>query len=265
MRAAVDGGIGSQRCEIVADTMSSLSSINVRARIAARIRKVCSHLVHRNLLAYSLQVLGKTSSRPSKSLADNIHWNEIACLTRLCLVANYLPRNGTHAQLFVAEGAHYISLVAGTGQLLVRTSVYGMVVNQLHSVYMARPSGEGTTLSPEIQELLDECARNETLMVFGLFKPTPTSDYVIYDPPNEKQYLDNLEKLGHLLMRIMQAISGSQGKQTTIHFSSALTEFSSPPEHLACSLDELDYLIGLPDMSSHSDPCFHLSQSFSQD
>lgn len=40
MRAAVDGGVGSQRCEIVADTMSSVTSINVRARIAARIRKV---------------------------------------------------------------------------------------------------------------------------------------------------------------------------------------------------------------------------------
>ena len=44
MRAAVDGGIGSQRCEIVADTMSSLSSINVRARIAARIRKVSQNI-----------------------------------------------------------------------------------------------------------------------------------------------------------------------------------------------------------------------------
>lgn len=126
-------------------------------------------------------------------------------------MANYLPKNGTHAQLFVAEGAHYISLVAATGQLLVRTSVYGMVVNQLHSVYLARPIGENNSLSPEIQGLLDECATIDTLKIFGLYKPTPTSDYVIYDPPNDKQYLDNMEKLGHLLMRIMQAISGSQG------------------------------------------------------
>jgi hypothetical protein len=40
IRAAVDGGIGSQRCEIVADTMSALSSINVRGRIFSRLRKV---------------------------------------------------------------------------------------------------------------------------------------------------------------------------------------------------------------------------------
>ena len=157
-------------------------------------------------------MLGKTSSRPSKTLSDNVHWNEIACLTRLCLVANYLPKNGTQAQLHVAEGAHYISLVAGTGQLLVRTSVYGMVVNQLHSVYLARPAGESNTLSPEIQGLLDECATNEVLKIFGLFKPTPTSDYVVYDPPNDKQYLDSLEKLGDLMLRIISAIAGSQGE-----------------------------------------------------
>ena len=127
-------------------------------------------------------------------------------------MASYLRKNGIHAQLYVAEGAHYISLVAGTGELLVRSSVYGMVVNQLHSVYLARPLGENNTLSPEIQTLLDELAQPQTLRIFGLLKPTPTSDYVVYDPPNDKQYLDGLEKLGHMLMRIMHAISGGQGK-----------------------------------------------------
>lgn len=40
MRAAVDGGMGSSRCERVADTIGAISSINVRGRIFARIRKV---------------------------------------------------------------------------------------------------------------------------------------------------------------------------------------------------------------------------------
>ena len=42
MRAAVDGGMGSSRCEKVADTMSALNTINVRGRILARVRKVGS-------------------------------------------------------------------------------------------------------------------------------------------------------------------------------------------------------------------------------
>lgn len=40
MRAAVDGGVSSVRCERVAGTMSAISSINVRGRILSRLRKV---------------------------------------------------------------------------------------------------------------------------------------------------------------------------------------------------------------------------------
>ncbi len=40
MRAAVDGGMGSMRCEKVAELMTPLNSINVRGRVLARVRKV---------------------------------------------------------------------------------------------------------------------------------------------------------------------------------------------------------------------------------
>lgn len=40
MRSAVDGGITSNRSEIIADTVGTLASINARAKIASRLRKV---------------------------------------------------------------------------------------------------------------------------------------------------------------------------------------------------------------------------------
>lgn len=40
MRTAVDGGIGSARCEVAARTVATLSSINVRGRIFSKLRKV---------------------------------------------------------------------------------------------------------------------------------------------------------------------------------------------------------------------------------
>ncbi|KAI0686496.1 hypothetical protein BC835DRAFT_1523052 [Cytidiella melzeri] len=194
IRAAVDGGFGSQRCEVIADTMSALSSINVRGRIFSRIRKA----------------LGKTSLKPSKSLSENVYWNELACLTRLSLVANYLPRHISHTQLYIPETAHFVSLLAGTGQLLVRTSIYGAVVNLLHSMYLAKTSTGETTVSPEIQALLEECATPKTLKMFGLTRPTPTSDYAVYDSPNDKQYLDSLEQLSLFLARLMEVTAGSR-------------------------------------------------------
>ena len=40
VRAAADGGIGSRRCEIVADTIVVISSISVRGKILSKLRKV---------------------------------------------------------------------------------------------------------------------------------------------------------------------------------------------------------------------------------
>lgn len=170
-----------------------------------------------HLLNYS-EVLGKTSHSSSKTLGDNAHWNELACLIRLSLMASYLPRNASHSQIFVPEFAHIVSLVAGTGQLLVRTSVYGMVVNQLHSTYLARStSGDGSG-APEVQALLDEFASPDILKLFGLIRPTPTSDYAVYDPHNDRQYIEILENLSRLLERLMKALAGpSKGKLIAFH------------------------------------------------
>lgn len=54
MRAAVDGGVGSVRCERVGDAVSALSHINVRGRLLARIRKASLHHVS---LEYTLTAI----------------------------------------------------------------------------------------------------------------------------------------------------------------------------------------------------------------
>lgn len=51
MRAAIDGGVGSKRCEVVARTVASLSPIIVRGRILAKLRKVIAHSTHLTLHA----------------------------------------------------------------------------------------------------------------------------------------------------------------------------------------------------------------------
>ncbi|CCM02314.1 uncharacterized protein FIBRA_04405 [Fibroporia radiculosa] len=193
MRAAVDGGEGSLRCERVADTMGAISSINVRGRILSRLRKV----------------IGKTSTKPTKSLADNVHWNEVSCLLRLALVAGHHCKNAVQSQLFVPETVHLVILTAGIGQASVRTSVYGLVVNLLNTLYTARIID--STASPEIQLLLSECEQRDTLRLFGLSRPTPTSEYINVDPANDKSYIDTLESLVQFLGRVLETIAGTKG------------------------------------------------------
>ncbi|KAI0329579.1 hypothetical protein GY45DRAFT_1324865 [Cubamyces sp. BRFM 1775] len=193
MRAAVDGGMGSLRCEKVAETMTALNTINVRGRILARLRKV----------------IGKTSIKPTRNLADNVHWNEIACLARLLLVLNNSAKNTVQIQLFIPEIMHLVTLIAATGQLYVRCTIYAVVTHMLHGLCSLRLTD--ATASPELQVVLEECTQPEGMRLFGISKPSPTSEYALYDPPNGKNVIDDLEALTRLLLRIMEAIAASKG------------------------------------------------------
>ncbi|KAG1772191.1 hypothetical protein EV702DRAFT_1246575 [Suillus placidus] len=106
IRAASDGGIGSRRCE----------TIDVRGRIFSKLRKV----------------LGKTALKPSKTLPENVHWNEIATLARFALVASNHSKQAAYDQLYIPDIFHIVTLIAGTGQTLVRKSLYGVIMNFLH-------------------------------------------------------------------------------------------------------------------------------------
>lgn len=195
IRAAADGGIGSCRCETIARTAAGLASVNVRGKIFVKLRKV----------------LGKTSLKPSKTLPDNIHWNEIATLTRFALVASNHSKQFAYDQLYFPDICHVVTLIAGTGQTLVRKSVYGVIMNFLQSLLLARaddPSG------PELRILVDGLMTAEKLQLFGLTRQSPTSGYYNYDPPNDKASIDLHEALTLLLVRIMEVASGSRGKST---------------------------------------------------
>lgn len=130
-------------------------------------------------------------------------------MLRLALVAGHHCKNVVQSQLFVPETVHLVTLTAGTGQTYVRTAVHGIVVNLLNALYTARLAD--TAASPEIQKLIGECEQPETLRLFGLLRPTPTSDYVNLDPPTDKLYVDSMESLVRFLARVLESIAGSKG------------------------------------------------------
>ena len=197
IRAATDGGIGSRRCEIIARTAAGLASVNVRGKIFVKLRKV----------------LGKTSLKPSKTLPDNIHWNEIATLTRFALVASNHSKQFAYDQLYFPDICHVITLIAGTGQILVRKSVYGVIMNYLQSLLLTK--GDDAS-GPRLRGLVDELMTVEKLQLFGLTRQSLTSDYYNYDPPNDKTTIDSYEALALLLVRIMEITSGSRGKSVIL-------------------------------------------------
>lgn len=192
IRAAADGGIGSRRCESIARTAAALASINVRGKIFSRLRKV----------------LGKTSLKPSRTLPENVHWNEIATLTRFALVASNHSKQAAYDQLYVPDICHIVTLVAGTGQTLVRKAVYGIIMNFLQSLFLARAED---AIGADLRTLMDELATSESLQLFGLARQSSTSEYCNYDPQNDRAMIDSQEALTRLLIRIIEVTGGSKG------------------------------------------------------
>jgi len=130
-------------------------------------------------------------------------------LLRITLIAGFETSHPTHNQLYVPEVIHVVSLVAGIGSTLVRKTVYGIVINLLQSVYMPRLE-EGT--EQELKQLITDCSTQEVLHLFGLSRPTSTSEYSSFDIPNDKTSIDMQSKLTSLLTRILEVIAGSRGE-----------------------------------------------------
>ena len=155
------------------------------------------------------KTIGKTTLKPTPTLAENPHWNEIAALTILALVSTSRCKQAVQAQLFVPEIVHFVTLISSTGSVGIRLSVHGIVMNMLQTITVGR---SGDIPSPEIRILLDECASPETLRLFGLVQSTTTGEYANFDPSNERVFISYQENLAQLLARILEGIAGSKGE-----------------------------------------------------
>ena len=162
-----------------------------------------------NSVAQIVQVIGKTTLKPTPTLVENPHWNEIAALTRLALVSTSQCKQAVQVQLFVPEIVHLVTLISATGSVGIRLSVHGIVMNMLQTLTVGR---SGDTPSPEIRILLDECASADTLRLFGLSQTAATGEYAIFEPSNERMFITYKESLTQFLARMLEGIAGSKGE-----------------------------------------------------
>ncbi|KAG9015978.1 Ras GTPase activating protein ira2 [Tulasnella sp. 427] len=192
-RAAIDGGLSSRRCEAVGETLVVLSSINVRGKVLSKLRRV----------------LGKTSTKPTKTLVENPAWNEVAALTRLVLTVMYNTRTPVQTQLFVPEVLHLVTIVIATGPVALRTAVHGIVTNLVQSLCLVRNEDEPG--KEHLRHLLRECFKPEILRLFGLAREGSTAEYVVLDTATEQQSIDLLERATLFLIDIVEAGAQSIG------------------------------------------------------
>lgn len=161
-----------------------------------------------------LQALNRPPTHLANNVSEHANYSEVSTLVKLCLVVGSQSRQLTQNQLYVPEIVHIVMLVAADGPIQVRKSVYGIVLNLLQSLYVARTEDMPGT---ELLQIIKDYNSSQTLQLFGLQQFVPTSKHTLWTPQNDKQYLDNLEKLAAFLSRIMEIASGSRGDSLLFH------------------------------------------------
>jgi len=150
LNTAVNSGLGSDKAETVADILVSLSSTTVRGKVISRLRKT----------------IGQTYTKPSSSLTESSAWNEICTLARINLALAFNPQSQIDNQLFLAELCHSITLLVGIGPVLMRQTVYGLVMNVLQALATHAATGDMDTTT--LQHLLHKLQQTDMIAAFGL-------------------------------------------------------------------------------------------------
>jgi len=130
----------------------------------------------------------------------------VAAIARLALYSGYNSRTLAHNQLFVSETAHLITLLAGSGPVLMRTTIHGMAINLLQSLYVSKV--DDPTVGPKLKQLLEEAHEPAVLALFGLVSIGPTRDYGLMDSTLDTLSVNALEELALYLNKVL--ILGAQ-------------------------------------------------------
>ncbi|OXB36317.1 neurofibromin 1 [Cryptococcus neoformans] len=126
IHSAIDAGLGSDKTECIADILVSISSTNVHGKVIARLRKS----------------LAQTYLRPSNHLTENATWNEVCALARITLALGFNPTTALDTQLFLPELFHVVTLLLGAGPVIMRQTVYGLLVGIIRSLASNATIGE---------------------------------------------------------------------------------------------------------------------------
>ncbi|WWC91180.1 uncharacterized protein L201_006121 [Kwoniella dendrophila CBS 6074] len=189
INAAIDAGIGSDKAECVGDILVSVSSTAVRGKVIARLRKT----------------LAQTYLKPSAHLTENVAWPEICSLSRITLLLGFNPSSSLDTQLFLPEIFHIIALLLGAGPVLMRQTIFGLLVNVIQSLASNPTSGDMDASA--LQQLLKRVQQPNIIAAFGLVQGQGTIELsgLPVKAETDQELLERVEEVSRFLGEVLAA------------------------------------------------------------
>lgn len=135
-------------------------------------------------------------------------------------------------QLFLPELLHVISLTMAVGSLLMRQTMYGLLVNMVHC--LATNPCVAEMDGPQLHALLQQAQRSDVIAAFGLQQVAGSLELsgVAATGESEHDILSRMEKVAIFLGDVLSASAISMGEYRVLR---SLTVRLC--QRLACSLD----------------------------
>ncbi|WVW79391.1 hypothetical protein I302_101360 [Kwoniella bestiolae CBS 10118] len=189
IHSAVDAGIGSDKAECIGDILVSVSSTSVRGKVIAKLRKT----------------LAQTYLKPSVHITENAVWPEICSLSRITLILGFNPSSSLDTQLFLPEIFHIITLLLGAGPVLMRQTIYGLLVNVIQSLASNPTSGDMDAST--LQLLLKRIQQPQIMAAFGLTQGQGSIELSGLPMKDETdlQLLERVEEVSNFLGEVLAA------------------------------------------------------------
>ncbi|KAI9282283.1 hypothetical protein BY458DRAFT_429071 [Sporodiniella umbellata] len=180
-------GVGSVQAEVLADTLVTLSSVSIRAKLASSLRKA----------------LYRTSFKPTRTLTEHETWPEIAILLRFVLMLSFNHQGPI--KRIVPELFYIVSLVVGIGPTLVRASVHGIIINTIQSLCTRIPLS--TDCVKKLQINLTELSDSKNRLLFGLNRTNSSAFDISPETLNDTVESISLTSLETIVSRLSDVLT----------------------------------------------------------
>ncbi|RFU78283.1 neurofibromin 1, partial [Trichoderma arundinaceum] len=119
IKTALSYGAHEESLDVISPVVIGIGTVSIRGKIFSRLRKT----------------LNRSSLRPTRYLQDSPVWAEICVLLQFCVALSF--DSGVQSRLYLPEIFHIVTMLANTGDNSVRSLVYKLLINSIHSVCTA--------------------------------------------------------------------------------------------------------------------------------
>eukprot|EP01132_Coremiostelium_polycephalum_P003622 gene3622-4511_t len=195
LQKCIESGFGSNSSEIVGEMISSMAN-------------QCPQLISGKIISKLLKLLDQTSisTPPIHELCEHKLWPKIIIYLRLLLLLSF--DNLIYVQQYLPELLHIICSLFSIGNVNVRITTHGLLINMVHSLYTTLVSNENKLQT--LPFMLSEFGQPSFKLLFGIGGTSLTADFTTPDPTSkelEKMSITNVDPVVTSILSVLNICS----------------------------------------------------------